>query len=118
MKNNLSSQIVLSRVPSKLYRTTDSLELSRLTRREKIQTTIVEVEQNGKVIDSKIDDGYIYFSAIPNGGDIVVRGAIADKLDQTTIDQSQMTNRKLIIDGQLIIIRGDKIYNAFGGRMK
>lgn len=79
---------------------------------------VVEVEQNGKVIDSKIDDGYIYFSAIPNGGDIVVRGANADKLDQTTIDQSQTTNRKLIIDGQLIIIRGDKIYNALGGRMK
>ncbi len=79
---------------------------------------VVEVEQNGKVIDSKIDDGYIYFSAIPNGGDIVVRGAIADKLDQTTIDQSQTTNRKLIIDGQLIIIRNGVVYNALGVRVK
>lgn len=54
MKNNLSSQIVLSRVPSKLYRTTDPLELSRLTRREKIQTTIVENADEGCILVSKL----------------------------------------------------------------
>ncbi len=54
MKNNLSSQIVLSRVPSKLYRTTDSLELSRLTRREKIQTTIVENADEGSALVAKL----------------------------------------------------------------
>ncbi len=54
MKNNLSSQIVLSRVPSKLYRTTDPLELSRLTRREKIQTTIVENADEGCTLVSKL----------------------------------------------------------------
>jgi len=47
MKNNLSSQIVLSRVPSKLYRPQDKLEATRLTRREKIQTTIVENADEG-----------------------------------------------------------------------
>ena len=54
MKNNLSSQIVLSRVPSKLYRTTEPLELSRLTRREKIQTTIVENADEGSALVAKL----------------------------------------------------------------
>ena len=79
---------------------------------------IVEVKQKGKVIDSKIDDGYIYFSAIPNGGDIVIRDATADKLDQTTIDQPQTINHKLIIDGQLFIQRGDELFNAHGARVE
>ena len=79
---------------------------------------VVEVKQKGKVIDSKIDDGYIYFSAIPNGGDIVIRDATDDKLDQTTIDQPQTINHKLIIDGQLFIQRGDELFNAQGTRVK
>ena len=32
----------------------------------------VEVTQNGAKLESKFDGGYIYFDAIPNGGDIVV----------------------------------------------
>ncbi len=79
---------------------------------------VVEVKQNGKVIDSKINDGYIYFSAIPNGGDIVVRDASADKLEQTTIDQSQTSNRKLILDGHLYILRDGKTYTAQGQEVR
>lgn len=50
MRNNLSSQITLSRVPSKLYQTKDALELARLTRREKIKTTIVENATEGSAL--------------------------------------------------------------------
>lgn len=47
MKDNLSSQIVLSRIPSKLYRPTSAVEAVRLTRQEKIKTTIVENATEG-----------------------------------------------------------------------
>ena len=33
----------------------------------------VEVTQDGAILESKIDDGYVYFDAVPNGGDIVVK---------------------------------------------
>lgn len=47
MKNNLSSQISLSRVSSKLYQTDDVLELSRISRMEKVPTTIYETAREG-----------------------------------------------------------------------
>ncbi len=43
-----------------------------LSLRVKSDWTNVEVTQNNVVIDHKIDDGYIYFDAVPNGGDIIV----------------------------------------------
>lgn len=50
----------------------------------------------------------------------VVKYARFLALNQTGINEyeSQNENLKAIVNGQLIIIRGDKIYNAFGGRMK
>lgn len=54
MRTNLSSQITLSRVPSKLYQTADALELARLTRREKIKTTIVENATEGSTLVASI----------------------------------------------------------------
>ena len=39
-------------------------------------------------------------------------------LEQLTVDNSQCTIRKMIIDNQLFIFHGDKIYNAVGGRVK
>lgn len=47
MKNNLSSQISLSRVSSKLYQTDDVLELSRISRMEKVPTRIYENAREG-----------------------------------------------------------------------
>lgn len=47
MKNNLSSQISLSRVSSKLYQTEDVLELSRISRMEKVPTRIYENAREG-----------------------------------------------------------------------
>ncbi len=47
MKNNLSSLITLSRVSRKLYEPHDVFEASRLTRFEKISTSIYETAQEG-----------------------------------------------------------------------
>jgi glucosamine-6-phosphate deaminase len=47
MRNNLSSQIVLTRIPRKYYQPDDVFELSRVTRMEKIPTEIFETEKQG-----------------------------------------------------------------------
>ena len=47
MKNNLSCQISLSRVSPRLYQTDDVLELSRISRMEKVPTTIYENARQG-----------------------------------------------------------------------
>lgn len=54
MKNNLSSQISLSRVSQKLYQTEDVLELSRISRMEKIPTSIYETAKQGAAEVAKI----------------------------------------------------------------
>ena len=47
MRNNLSSQISLSRVMKRLYRPDDVFELSRVTRYEQLKTTIYETASQG-----------------------------------------------------------------------
>ena len=47
MRNNLSSQITLTRVSRKYYQPDDVFELSRVTRLEKIPTEIFETEKKG-----------------------------------------------------------------------
>ena len=47
MRNNLSSQITLTRIPRKYYQPDDVFELSRVTRLEKIPTEIFETEKKG-----------------------------------------------------------------------
>lgn len=47
MRNNLSSQITLTRVSRKYYQPDDVFELSRVTRMEKISTEIYETEKKG-----------------------------------------------------------------------
>jgi len=47
MRNNLSSQITLTRVPRKYYQPDDVFELSRVTQMEKIPTEIFETEKKG-----------------------------------------------------------------------
>ncbi len=49
MKNNLSSQISLSRVSPKLYQTDDVIELSRISRMEKVPTTLFETAKQGAI---------------------------------------------------------------------
>jgi len=52
MKLNLSSQIVLNKIPEKYYHPHSAVEASELTRREKIPTSIF----------SKADDGARYIA--------------------------------------------------------
>jgi len=47
MRNNLSSQIVLTRIPRRYYQPDDIFELARVTQREKIPTEIYETEKQG-----------------------------------------------------------------------
>ena len=47
MRNNLSSEISFTRIPENLYRTDDVLELSRVSRMEKIPTTVFETAREG-----------------------------------------------------------------------
>ena len=55
MRNNLSSQIVLSHVSPRLYKPDDVFEASRVQRMEKIKTTIFETADEGsKVIATEI----------------------------------------------------------------
>jgi len=48
-----------------------------LSIRVKSDWSKVEVTQNGAKIDSKVESGYIYFDAVPNGGKIVVKNGNA-----------------------------------------
>lgn len=55
-----------------------------LSIRVKSDWSNVEVTQNGTKIDSKIESGYIYFDAVPNGGKIVVKNGNASSSSNTT----------------------------------
>ena len=78
--------------------------------------TDVDVTQGAKELNAKLEGGYIYFDAIPNGGDIVVKIS-AEGIDETVNRQS--SNRKFVEDGSLYIALPDgRIYNANGLRVK
>ena len=47
MRNNLSSKVSFTRIPEYLYRTDDVLELSRVSRMEKIPTAVFETAREG-----------------------------------------------------------------------
>ena len=47
MRNNLSSEICFTHIPENLYRTDDVLELSRVSRMEKIPTAVFETAREG-----------------------------------------------------------------------
>ena len=80
--------------------------------------TKVQVLQNGKTIPSKIQDGYIYFDAIPNGGEIIVHDTTSDALNQTSNQQSSTTNHKSIINGHLYIHHNGQTFTASGTRVE
>jgi glucosamine-6-phosphate deaminase len=76
MKTNLSSQITLTRIPTRYYRPTNAFEQSALTRFEKIPTTIYESANEGsceiaaeiaKQIRKKQDEGKFFVMALPGG---------------------------------------------------
>ena len=78
--------------------------------------TDVDVTQGAKELNAKLEGGYIYFDAIPNGGDIVVKIS-AEGIDQITNDQSPRTN-KILRDGTLLIEKNGKLFNALGVEVK
>ena len=56
MKLNLSSQIVLNKVPVEFYRPQTAVDRSELTRREKINTDIfASIEEGAKSIANSIE---------------------------------------------------------------
>lgn len=76
MKTDLSSQIVLERIPGKFYRPKDALEQTALTRFEKIITKIYESAKEGSVviareiageIRKKQDEGKSFVMAVTGG---------------------------------------------------
>jgi len=57
-----------------------------LSIRVKSDWTKVEAKQDGKEIDASIKDGYIYFDAVPNGGNIVLsNGAAAPVVSSSSV---------------------------------
>ena len=76
MKTNLSSQITLTRIPTKYYRPENAFEHSVLTRLEKVPTTIYESAEEGSFaiakeialqIRKKQDAGLPFVLALPGG---------------------------------------------------
>ena len=59
-------------------------------------------------------DDYVYFDAIPNGGDIVL-SETAEAIDNIT---TAITATKCIENGILLIKRNGKTYNAQGAEIK
>lgn len=76
MKTNLSSQITLTRIPSRYFRPENAYEHSVLTRYEKIPTTIFGSADEGSVaianeiaaqIRRKQENGENFVLALPGG---------------------------------------------------
>ena len=76
MKTNLSSQITLTRIPTRYYRTENAFEHSVLTRLEKVPTTIFESMEEGSFavakeiaaqIRKKQEAGQKFVLALPGG---------------------------------------------------
>ncbi|MDR1981811.1 MAG: glucosamine-6-phosphate deaminase [Tannerellaceae bacterium] len=76
MKTNLSSQITLTRIPTRYYRPENAYEQSILTRLEKIPTTIYESADEGSLaianeiaaqIREKEEAGKLFVLAVPGG---------------------------------------------------
>ncbi len=76
--------------------------------------TNVEVRQGATKLACKLAGGYIYFDAIPNGGNIEVKIS-TESIDSPSL---QSTATKRIEAGQLLIDRNGRTYNAQGAEVK
>lgn len=73
----------------------------------------VAVKQGTKTLESKIENGFIYFDAVPNDGDIVVTSSEAI----SNVSAKHSANKR-IEAGQLLIERNGKAFNALGAEIK
>ena len=70
-----------------------------LSIRVKTDWTNVEVTQDNAKLESKVDGGYVYFDAVPNAGNIVVKNAAAiESSSSSEIESSSSENPEGIID--------------------
>ena len=76
--------------------------------------TTAYVNQAGRQIESQIEDGYVYFDAIPNGGEIVV-DKTAEAIDNVNAVKSAT---KRVENGVLLIERNGRTYTAQGAEVK
>ena len=76
----------------------------------------VEVTQDGVKLESKIDGGYIYFDAVPNAGNILVKnanynyGTITPSTDVTvsgTVAWTEKDDTKFYVDGTTVTLGYD-----------
>ena len=75
--------------------------------------TKMELTQGEKELAFTIDDSFVYFDAVPNGGDIMLKNPLSHALEQTRMDPNA-TCTKLFRDGQFLIHRGVKNYTLTG----
>ena len=79
--------------------------------------TSLKITENEATLSFTIDDGFVYFDAIPNGGDIILHNPLVTALDQTN-QEPRINSQTLIKDGQLFILRGDKTYTVTGQEVR
>ena len=76
-----------------------------------------EVTQGTTKLTTKAEDGYLYFDAVPNGGDIVIK-INTEAIEETESQESGVKTHKFLRDGQLFIERNGKTYNAQGAEVE
>jgi len=77
----------------------------------------VKITQAEATLSYTIDAGWVYFDAVPNGGDIILQNASLLALEQTNQD-SNANCSKLFRDDHIFILRGDKTYTLQGQEVK
>jgi len=78
--------------------------------------TDVAVTQGTQLLESETKDGFIYFRAVPNKGDIVLQDHFPTALE--SIQPSAVRIQKHFRDGQLLIIRDGKTYTITGAEVR
>ena len=80
--------------------------------------TKLELTQAETAIPFTSDDYFVYFDAIPNGGDIILHNSLLNAIESPSLQGRSGEASKFIQDGQLFILRGDKLFNAIGTQVK
>ena len=76
----------------------------------------IEVKQAENTLACELKNGFLYFDAVPNGGDIQILHKTDTGLEE--ISAIHRGSSKLLLDGELYILRDEQIFNAQGARVK